>query len=996
MISRVIRKIGLLATAMLVGAGAYAQSPRLDWGLVCWDGTSTSTDYIAYDIGTPMFATQITISGTAPTLGGTTTLGKCFSITPGFWGETVPSTIAATAAGSLSFTYGDPYSAYSGEVGTIQSTRDDYMLTSFGAPDFTGAPWSYSAIVVDGALAIVPAFATYFVGQSDRYMYAEVTGVSNTTINLRVDVVGDAARVQWRLMNTDTANPHNIGLWSGQWSAMMVQPATAGGFPPTSGISPVYAPTYPGSFKPLYVTMPHNIPPIVEHRYQRSTDAADFPEYVNLLFSQNVPYGLRIENGPYDTNVFDTIVHGGIHDGEQIDTSGADEFVFGSAHYLLAGHGVSPNGLTSVFPDYIFPEVFPGAGYSDIDPRSDAAYIQKFYDTNHPVAVGDERVIVQYYRTTWSNADYRLPYGVVVDAPQQFQPTIGNPSVLSPANARVRVNVDNTQGYSNINTGVPINNVQITLRFPKSSGLRFDKTLDQPQEAVQVFNGVSQVVEYSTKSITSIPARRLDFVDFHITPDNTISGDLPYDVTVSATPGPTKVLTGSIYSSPTPTLALTAGANLVSVPWVFPDNSWTAVLGLPPGSFTAYNWDPVNKGYVPSTTAVRGSAQWLVTGQDFPALSLNSNAAVPTDASTGYKTVLLYPGWNLVGNPYNYRIKLGEIVGAAQNDTQSYSWSDLVSQGYVSGNIALWNQSTQAYDFADGFDAVLEPQSGFWVYVANGQNLILKFPPVYYPGILLPTSRATTVWNKDTSRWRLNIVAANATSLDDKNYLGQVPSTKEVNTLTALKPPMSPVSGVQASIEQMINGKPVQAAQAYTTNAGKQDWKMLVYSKQAGRVKVTWPNMGQVNRSLTFRLVDPAAGITRDMRQLSGYDFDATKESTRELHVQVTTGGAVSAMIGNVVAVRNGGSRANNGAFTISYTLTNDATTSIRILSSTGREVYAISRGRADKSGENTVTWSLRDNANRAVAPGSYRIEVVAESSTGDRSRRVIPINVVR
>lgn len=476
MISRVIRKFGLMAAALLVAAGARAQSTPLDWSLICYDGTSTSSDYILYDIGTPMFAAQMAISGTAVSLGGDTSFGKCFTITTSLWGDTVASH-AATPSGSLTFTAGDPFSSFSGEVGSVQTTRDDYMLTSFGAPEFVGQPWSYSELVVDSPSTHtpIPAFATYFIGESDRYMYAEVTGVSNFTVNVRVDMIGDAARVQWRLINTDT-NPHTVGLWSGQWSAMMAQPETKGGLPPTSGFSPLYAPTYPGSFKNLYVTMPHNLPPIVEHRYNRDLDPANFPDYVNLMFSQNLPYGLRVENGPLDDNIFDTLVHGGVHDGETIDSAGADEFVFGSSGMLLNG----PSGAAPM-KDATYPEVFPGAGYSDIDPRMDAGYIQKWNDTGHTVQPGDERIIVQYYRSTWSNADYRLPYATVVDAPKMFQPTVGNPSVLSPNPAKVRVYVDNTSGYSKIITGVPINNVRITMRVPKSTGISFDPS-DSPQE----------------------------------------------------------------------------------------------------------------------------------------------------------------------------------------------------------------------------------------------------------------------------------------------------------------------------------------------------------------------------------------------------------------------------------------------------------------------------------------------------------------------------------
>jgi hypothetical protein len=81
---------------------------------------------------------------------------------------------------------------------------------------------------------------------------------------------------------------------------------------------------------------------------------------------------------------------------------------------------------------------------------------------------------------------------------------------------------------------------------------------------------------------------------------------------------------------------------------------------------------------------------------------------------------------------------------------------------------------------------------------------------------------------------------------------------------------------------------------------------------------------------------------------------------------------------------------------TISYALSADALVSVRVLSATGKEVFTVTRSRADNSGENQVLWGLRDNANRAVAPGTYRVEILAETPDGERVRKIVPVNVVR
>ncbi|MBS1709300.1 MAG: hypothetical protein JSS65_11360, partial [Armatimonadetes bacterium] len=60
------------------------------------------------------------------------------------------------------------------------------------------------------------------------------------------------------------------------------------------------------------------------------------------------------------------------------------------------------------------------------------------------------------------------------------------------------------------------------------------------------------------------------------------------------------------------------------------------------------------------------------------------------------------------------------------------------------------------------------------------------------------------------------------------------------------------------------------------------------------------------------------------------------------------------------------------------------------------KEVYTVSRGRADGTGQNAVTWMLRDSANRAVAPGTYKVEILAETPSGERVRKIVPVNVIR
>jgi hypothetical protein len=169
---------------------------------------------------------------------------------------------------------------------------------------------------------------------------------------------------------------------------------------------------------------------------------------------------------------------------------------------------------------------------------------------------------------------------------------------------------------------------------------------------------------------------------------------------------------------------------------------------------------------------------------------------------------------------------------------------------------------------------------------------------------------------------------------------------------------------------------------------------VFVNNSAVGDVTVTWPNLPSVPRNVRAKITDLATGEVRDLRSVSGYTYFMGQAGSREFVVTLEQGGSARPVIGNVMVSSPG--RGVDQIMTVSYALSADALVTVRILSGTGKEVYAVTRGRADNAGENQVTWNLRDSANRAVAPGTYRVEILAETPNGERVRKMVPINVVR
>lgn len=909
-----------------------------------WDGcidpkntSPRSTDYAVDSIGDSLFRVTLGISGTV-TYGGQN--GPCFG----------PTALTYNTRGRIGFAVGP--------VGSVQTNFDDSMNLTMGMPASPMGSFSYATIVEDGKQTLFGAngWNTTFIGASDRYIFAE-TKNGDLQVDLRVDLVGDTSRLNWTLTNTDTANTHTAGLWFGQWVAMLLNDGSS-----SSGTGPLL-----GQSKGTYVVVPGIKPPTTEKRFIQAQDPSNFPPMVKFEFGQSNPYGLEVLNGP-SPETEDA-------QGLNSDATQADEFALGIA-YFLDGSTAQNDGT---FPDVQFgPNNTPG----DVTFDNDTGYIQKFYDTNSQLASGSARVITQYFRSTWGAANYFKPYEVTVDAPTLINADLTDPTGLSQPSGGydIRVWIDNTRGFSTVDKTIELDDVQVTLNLPTGLNLAAGDT--------------------GTKVIPRIlpGSRDVSFVDFHVIPDGVAFGPLNYSVNISPTPGPSKTITGTIMISATPKLTLAQGANLIGVPFTFSDTSWESVLGLRLGTdFEAYNYDPTQNGYVPSTSVNRGTGTWLVANNALGLVRLQSNPQVPPDSATGTRNIQLQPGWNIISNPYNLPIQVGQLVGVtASNPNQSYTWADLVSQGAVNPYLAAYDPNSGGFNYIQTNQDLILPEVGYFLFVNGTSTLTLNFPPVFQEGLAGSTRSVNVVWPQTSDKWRLQLSARTAKTVDANNYIGYVTSQSTANTLQIMKPPAAPTpnSGVSLAIDAPVNGVQTRLAQAVTSSAVSKEYTVTVTSKEAGDVTLNWPNINTVPKNYQFRLVDTATGSSRVMNQSSGYTFTAQANSTRTFKVQIQTASLGAPVITNMLVTRP--SRDRNAPFTIAYTLGNSSTTTVHILNGAGAEIATVAQGRADQAGTNSVTWNLRDNANRNVAPGLYRVEIIAQTADGQRVRRIETINVTR
>jgi hypothetical protein len=376
---------------------------------------------------------------------------------------------------------------------------------------------------------------------------------------------------------------------------------------------------------------------------------------------------------------------------------------------------------------------------------------------------------------------------------------------------------------------------------------------------------------------------------------------------------------------------------------------------------------------------------------------------MPSDQEEGGLLVSLHQGWNLIGNPYSYSVPLNQLLVVAEDSPKdSYTWIDAVANNFVQSSMIHWERDDNIpnggmYVYTQGSNDVLNPHAGYWIYVSTFKPVRISWPAVFAPG--LPNSgRALSdpAWTQNDRQWRLQLSARSTTGIDGQNYVAVVQDKKKASQYTLRKPPAAPGQAVELYIEDQIDGKTVHMTQAVTERAVRKEWNVNVKTKAAGDVTVTWPNLPSVPRNMRFRVTDLASGEAHDLRSVSGYTFHMAAAGVRKLKLTMEPGGSARPVIGNVLVSSPGRSKGANAPVTVSYALSADALVTVRILSGQGKEVFTVTRGRADGAGQNSVTWAMRDIANRTVAAGVYRVEILAETPNGERVRRVVPINVTR
>jgi len=119
------------------------------------------------------------------------------------------------------------------------------------------------------------------------------------------------------------------------------------------------------------------------------------------------------------------------------------------------------------------------------------------------------------------------------------------------------------------------------------------------------------------------------------------------------------------------------------------------------------------------------------------------------------------------------------------------------------------------------------------------------------------------------------------------------------------------------------------------------------------------------------------------------FDFADASGAAGGAPTQWKAGPTVTSDAGAVYVTAVSGAPTRAGGAQVVFTLSSDATVTVRVLNIAGRQVRTLAQDRACASGANSLLWDGRSDSGLAAPAGTYLLNVQARSASGGESRAV-------
>ena len=340
--------------------------------------------------------------------------------------------------------------------------------------------------------------------------------------------------------------------------------------------------------------------------------------------------------------------------------------------------------------------------------------------------------------------------------------------------------------------------------------------------------------------------------------------------------------------------------------------------------------------------------------------------------------------WHIVGNPFPVPVKLNSLFvvkdGISMTFEEALTKNLILSPPFIyippQNPFAVGKYATVNLDFE------LQPFAAFWIAISS--DLILRFPSPLWAERKKRSASSTAhtfksrdcVFDGTKMLWGLKLVAT-CNGYSDSVMLGiSTEGRLQHDHLDVLKPP-SPL-GAQTRIyvlQELFNGYMAPYEVSVQPPNLKAFWDIVV-DATLGDVVLSWEKINLVPSSISLTLTDLATRKTLSMRHQSYVKLPRQNEPYRlRLLAQ-----ARSSLRGLIVGLSALMTKGNIG---IRFTLLNDMSITIRLLTLTGRVIYVALQRKEMKRGMHTIGLPIPKGVNLQVAI----VEVIGEDDLGRVSR---------
>ncbi len=414
---------------------------------------------------------------------------------------------------------------------------------------------------------------------------------------------------------------------------------------------------------------------------------------------------------------------------------------------------------------------------------------------------------------------------------------------------------------------------------------------------------------------------------------------------------------------------------LISVPLNLDNKSPDAVLVDDLGRYNKRKWrffeytaEQVNVEFPDNPSAMLpGKAFWLIVREENKVI--DTGPGITNITSTPFQ-IPLHPGWNMIGNPFNFPIPLSNLSRTSEQSVELRFFGE-GPDGNVNWNDPINDPVTRINPF-EGY-AIFNPGPNFDALIIN-PDLSSSTSP-------LPKSPAEQL------NWAIQIIARCQKARDADNYAGVALDAR--NGRDVWDRPEPPVIGEYVSL-YFPHPEWNLLSKTFSTDFRSEPvdgdvWEFEVTTNIRDQVQLTFQGINSVPNKWLVWLVDESLQIGKNLRESNNYIIAETFKANKILKLVVGDQEFLQHYFPEIHSIPETYELSQNfpnpfnPATTIRYALPVAERVTLKIYNLLGKEVVTLVDHEKQSSGYHVVVWNGKDQAGQQVASGIYLYRLITE-----------------